>query len=303
MEKLTMVVNSCDKYSDLWHPFFKLLKIQWPEFHYPIVLNTESKTYSHDGLDIRCLQLYQPDEDVPWSKRLIETLEQIDSKYILFILDDFFIISPVNVPLFNDVIHWMDKHLRIGAFTFVSQYNPRQHLKRKQFPGFEIIPKSDPFRISCNHGVWRKSYLLKCLKPDEDAWTFEINAGQRRLLHFEKYYRRPDDEPPIIEAYFRMRFGYGIMKGKWLWKNIELFKKYGIDVDFSIRGVMSESEVTEINDAKNARFDEFLNEQEKIPKWKRDVEEAKRYIPVKMRIRISKVKRVILHIFGLRRTS
>lgn len=29
MDDLTFVVNSCDKNSDLWYPFFELLKINW----------------------------------------------------------------------------------------------------------------------------------------------------------------------------------------------------------------------------------------------------------------------------------
>ena len=44
---ITIIVNSCDKYSDLWYPFFELLRIQWPDLSYPIILNTESKTYVH----------------------------------------------------------------------------------------------------------------------------------------------------------------------------------------------------------------------------------------------------------------
>ena len=46
---VTILVSSCDLYEDAWYPFFKLLKIQWPECEqYRIVLNTETKTYNPD---------------------------------------------------------------------------------------------------------------------------------------------------------------------------------------------------------------------------------------------------------------
>lgn len=51
---LTIVVCSCDKYEDLWYPYFEIFKKNWSDCKYPIVLNTESKNYYHDGLHIQC---------------------------------------------------------------------------------------------------------------------------------------------------------------------------------------------------------------------------------------------------------
>ena len=50
--EITVLVNSCDEYSEIWDVFFTLFKKYWPQCEYPIVLNTESKSYSFDGLDI-----------------------------------------------------------------------------------------------------------------------------------------------------------------------------------------------------------------------------------------------------------
>lgn len=41
-----VLVNSCDKYSETWIPFFTLLKKYWPDCEYPIYLNTENKKCS-----------------------------------------------------------------------------------------------------------------------------------------------------------------------------------------------------------------------------------------------------------------
>ncbi len=41
--EVTVLINSCDAYSDLWEPFFKLFSIYWPDCPYEIVLNTEYK--------------------------------------------------------------------------------------------------------------------------------------------------------------------------------------------------------------------------------------------------------------------
>jgi hypothetical protein len=49
---LSIVVSSCDSYSDLWNPFFTLLKKYWIGIEkYPIYLCTESKKITFEGLD------------------------------------------------------------------------------------------------------------------------------------------------------------------------------------------------------------------------------------------------------------
>lgn len=55
----TLLVNSCDSYEDCWNGFFDLLLIQWQDFNMKVVLNTETKTYSHDGLSIETMRLCQ----------------------------------------------------------------------------------------------------------------------------------------------------------------------------------------------------------------------------------------------------
>ena len=54
-QELAILVNSCDKYEDAWDPFFKLLKIQWPDCPYRIYLNTEFKNYVCDCFDVEVI--------------------------------------------------------------------------------------------------------------------------------------------------------------------------------------------------------------------------------------------------------
>ena len=68
--------------------FFKLLKIQWPECPHDIVLSTETKTYDCDFLKIKTIN---SNRDLSWSSRLKNTLNQIETEYILFFLEDFFL--------------------------------------------------------------------------------------------------------------------------------------------------------------------------------------------------------------------
>ena len=54
-DKLTILVCSCDRYEDLWIPFFTLLRKYWGSKDVRILLNTESLGFSFDGLEIECV--------------------------------------------------------------------------------------------------------------------------------------------------------------------------------------------------------------------------------------------------------
>jgi hypothetical protein len=59
-EDLTILVNSCDAYEDLWYPFFELFRINWPNCKYDIVLNTETKSYTHPKAGLPEIVTYNP---------------------------------------------------------------------------------------------------------------------------------------------------------------------------------------------------------------------------------------------------
>ena len=91
----TMVVSTCDKYDDTWEAFFKCIKKNWPKFDMPIILNTESKEYKLDGLDIRSYKMFE-NKNVPWGKRLKEHLKKVDTDFVFFMLDDYFLVEKVD---------------------------------------------------------------------------------------------------------------------------------------------------------------------------------------------------------------
>ena len=58
--RVTLLVNSCDAYADLWQPFFTLLKRYFVPLPAEILLNTETKDFAFDGLNLRCVHSTAP---------------------------------------------------------------------------------------------------------------------------------------------------------------------------------------------------------------------------------------------------
>ena len=261
--KCTIVVSSCDSYEDTWYPFFKILDAEWPDCKFPIVLNTETKEYKYGNLPITCFQMYQDKKPVSWSKRLIDTLNRIDSEYILFLLDDFFFTGRIDSEEIDFVISQMDTDKSIGVCYLVpmnpihttddkeidfgghSGYSERAKIANKRtFIRDFIKPyiKKDLrglCLINAQAGIWRKEFLLKSLHPSESAWDWE-GYGTLRAYKFEERIisALPDKKPIVPYDYFN---GNGIMQGVWVAENVEpLFKKHNIDIDLSIRGTKTQ---------------------------------------------------------------
>lgn len=109
---------------------------------------------------------------------------------------------------------------------------------------FSPIKEGWEYTISTQAALWRKDFLLEILRDDESAWDFEgIGSARYNRKYFDKgkkIYIHRGEFPAIFDYQFLNGYGYGIVAGKWQRKNIELFNKYGISVDFSKRGFIED---------------------------------------------------------------
>lgn len=175
--RYSVVVSSCDNYSDLWMPFFSLIKKYWPAFDYPVYICTESKTFSYEGFDIHC-PLNVPQTNT-WSQNLIDLLNHIDSEYIIFMLDDFWLKSPVNVNLLSHCMEIFENDKNMGFLCLIQQKASSLMDSKQDFRDVVQVPKSQFFRITTQAGIWRKSYLRQILRKHETAWQFEWFGSKR----------------------------------------------------------------------------------------------------------------------------
>lgn len=232
----TVLVNSCDSYEDTWEPFFKIFKIQWPDCPYPIVLNTESKKYVDEGLNVKCPNNFGETDKIPWGKRLIGVLKSIESEYVIFLLDDFFFTGRVDQDRINECIRWMDEDKSISVFSFRRTHQP--NIQDGKYPHFERRPQTADYRLNCQAAIWRREKLISYIKPHENPWEWEIYGSIRSSRYKEKFYSAIEDEPYIFQ-YDIMK--YGIIRGKWSKTTVDYLESYGIKVDYTKRGFADEN--------------------------------------------------------------
>ena len=89
IKEISIIVSSCDKYSELWEPHFTQLFKYWPSLKkendfIPLLLITNHKRY----YDSRVINVVIG-EDISWSDNMLKALEMVKTKYVVILLDDF----------------------------------------------------------------------------------------------------------------------------------------------------------------------------------------------------------------------
>ncbi len=246
---VTILVNSCDKYEDAWHPFFECLYHFAGELPYPIVLNTESKQYSSPHYAVRCVNTLRR---CSWSSRLHHVLDQVDTEFVFFLLEDYFLKDRFDVERFEAVIEYMKAHPDVAVVDIAPRWagSPEElaevRCKYRDLKDYFEERNNQSFNITCAPGVWRTEALRTLLRDHEDAWDFEIYVGLRAKKAGWKVVRYYAHTPTIYEYDYQVWTGMGITAGHWLPKNPAFFEKLGIQVNFDRLGILDVASAEEI---------------------------------------------------------
>ncbi len=233
---LTVFVNTSDHFADCWLPFFTLFREYWPDCPYPIALNTETKDFSFPGLEINCLKVAAGEtRRLTWSECLARALDKIDSPYLLYLQEDFFLEAPVNQPQLAAFV----EELRAGRADVIrllecggsGPWSPTGN------PLLWAVDQNAKYRIALQAALWRKSVLRGHIRLHESPWQLEI-FGSRRAS------RKPETVLCVNRDLFSKPgaeiFPYqatGVVSGQWERDIVvPLFAKHGIDIDYSKRG-------------------------------------------------------------------
>lgn len=246
LDNLTILVNSCDSYEDLWDPFFKLFKKFGGELtSCPIVLNTESKKFTYDGLNITCPNNYT--EKVEWGRRLKHTLNEIKTDYVFFLLDDFFLQRPANTNMIAQCLTWLKENENIGAFNFIP-IEPAQQESTK-YNDFCLMPLSMQYRFNAQACLWKKSVLNDSILDIESPWDWEVLGNIRNqtiMRNIQLYALKYGINEPYYYNFIiyknstknKIIVHSPIMRSKWDLSCIEqCFKENDINIDYNLRGI------------------------------------------------------------------
>ena len=234
--RYSVVVSSTDAFSDTWEPFFELMSVYWaPTANVPIYLNSEHLGHTVDNLNIRNTRIgrFFPGRHPTWSQSIAAALSLIETEYVLYVQDDYFLYAPVR----SDVIEEAIDVMRVFGLAHVRLLDGTSDVIPGPHPMVETITRRSRYYLSLQAGLWHRRALAQLLRPHETPWEFElvgshrarVRRAQLTRLRRDTFHDRADRVFPYEPT--------GIVKGRWERRIVEpLFQAHGLDVDFDVRG-------------------------------------------------------------------
>ena len=162
---ITLLIGTCDAYLDLIPNYLTLLG-RYSKIQNPIIIGETQ------NLDINFITTPGKKE---WGERILEGLEGVNTKYILFTLDDYYFQTPID--------EYVDASIQIMESNNIDKVS---FISNKHFRNYNLIPTSiDNFYMmdsSCRWlatlqmGIWKTEVFKEVLKPTYSPWDFEING-------------------------------------------------------------------------------------------------------------------------------
>jgi len=231
----TIFVNSTDSFEDTWAPFFGLLHEFWPTAS-PVVLNTETKSFTHPDVEIESTRIARPgDRRIPWGECMLRALEHIPTEQFLYLQDDYFLCRPVRTEVVDAAARAVIDEgldcLRLMECGGAGPWSPTV------YEWFWSVDQHAKYRIALQAGLWTKTGMRKYLRRHESPWQMEVWGSIRASRIDGRIWCVNRD---IFEEELSPVIPYvptGIVKGAWNRAAVEsLFAERGYDVDFGKRG-------------------------------------------------------------------
>lgn len=214
-ENVTLMIQTCEKYSDLWTPHLALLAENWPDCPFRKLLVTDRPTdRTFPGVEV-----FAAGAGLHAPGRLEAVLPHIDSDYILLTLDDYFPLYPLST---GKILH-LAETMEAEGLDYIRLFPDPPAFRR--FPGrkglFSVDLRTD-YAVNLYPGLWRKSFLEATLPGPGDIWAYEVSLTHTARRLNAKCAMTWGREFPVLDV---------IRKGKLLHWAEKVLKKQGIRLE------------------------------------------------------------------------
>lgn len=212
-DNLSVIIMTCDAFSDLWEGQISQLKLHWKEHPLDMFLVTDKPT-DRTFSDVTVLSM---GNELEWSERLHGALKLVKTDFLFFTLDDYFLIE--DVP--NDLLNAYMKFMIERNYDYIRLFRRRKKFTGNKIEGLSGLRELDPdsvYAINLYAGLWRKDFMYKASEAKKNAWQFEVSLKRAGVAYNAKCaVCMRKDIYPILDV---------VRKGKLLRKADKYFKRH-----------------------------------------------------------------------------
>lgn len=226
---LSILIVGFDGYKDVWDIDMYLLNKYWgnrPKTY----LATSILKPQYDGVEILAAGAGSE-----WSKKAYNALKEIRTKYVLLLLEDFFVSNPVDNGLVLDSLQLI-KDNDIKFYQVLVQLINSSWEKGAPFQGnkhVKIIPQDKKYPLNLQAAIWDREYLIETIgEGNYNAWQFEVKQITIDQINVDKIEYLIDDRNIL-------NIEHTIVQSKYLRAPLKRLRKQEPQIDFSGRDVLS----------------------------------------------------------------
>ena len=229
---LSVLIIGFDGYKDVWDIDVYLLNKNW-ENRPKTFLATSVLEPQYEGIEI-----IAAGEGSEWSKKAITALKVIKTKYVLLLLEDFFVSTPVDNAKVLDCLDLI-KSNNIKFYQVLVQLYKSTWEKGSPFKGnkrIHIIPKDKKYPLNLQAAIWDREFLLNTIgEGNYNAWQFEIKQIANETINEGKIEYLIDDRNIL-------NIEHTIVQSKYLRAPLRRILKKEPNIDIAGREVLSRKE-------------------------------------------------------------
>lgn len=177
---VTVIIGSVDKYSMAWPMFEHGFKKYWADCPWEVVAITNFK-------DFPIGRTVKVGEDHSWSESVRKGLEQVNTPYILWMMEDYWLTGPVDTQALVDFASYLQQdkidHIRLlppaPGLDLGAPITPNMECKHPfaEDDRLWVFQDDGEYRASLAASLWKKDKFLEFLEDGKTPWDFEHDAG------------------------------------------------------------------------------------------------------------------------------
>lgn len=220
---ISLMIMSCDKYDDVQKYFFEIWNRFVPWWKYPKYLVTEKKKYCYENV------FTITSNKKSWNERLTDALEKINTDYILYLQEDYFVGNYVSEDTIENILNIIEEN---NLNYYKLDNYPKINNHKFDNNHISLIPNNKRYGINLLSAIIKVEWLKKQLPQGKaDPWKVESNFLNNVQNKFSGYV-----EGCVVDTNEPFKIRYGVRHGKWWPSTINYFQKKGINIQVEPRG-------------------------------------------------------------------
>lgn len=210
--RLTLLIHTCDKFSDLWDAHILLLNKNWKDRCIDTILLTDNptdKTYKN-------IRIISAGIGTEITQRIEYVLNEIKTEYVLVTLDDYFLMNKVSSNSIETLINTMD-NLKLDYLRLFK--DPNSFEKILGYTKLYKISLDKNYQVNLYQGIWRKDFIQKTIKKPLNPWKYEVSLTDIAIKENARCALSKGKEFEILDV---------VRKGKLLHKSHKYLMKYNL---------------------------------------------------------------------------